>query len=1187
MNIKGLATIKAIYPDGSEETLYKDECNDICWPTFRNFFSVLSGSLGIPTKRDSLSEVSTSAWRWRIFYGNNDIKPTPLNAWYNEDGTANVNTDFPTYTSGVLPTDPDIVRFTATIQPPSPNPRTIRVIGIDMADDGSGTPCAVTGNGKLTILKLSTPCTQAIDVVLSVTYELYLYPNQGTTDNRVSDSFYTSIKSLLKLSCEAVNSVKILYKGPFANISSTPYDLSSLNNIGLTATPFTSTTDKRMELSSDGFFKYQANPTVTANAFGLSYTHAYTDNHANGVFAKNLYLIGGGIAAGNSNNLNYSASFFQHTRNAGDLNPVQNVYAQRNNPPGPSQDLTVNNTATMTGSPVFNYSAWVDPGLQRLVKINITGTGDVGVATYKLSVMDFIAGFVGNKWNPRTAYLPQTLTPYGEFRKVSGSGIYETAEEALTGGISYRSPDGNKFVLAASCLRNKSGINIYDIITGEKYSFNSSNGLSVTAVSDGEATTGYYYICCANTGLWRISLDRTTVEAVPSPTGFNKAFQICRKNDANDTIWVLFDGGLCKLSNPNAALGSLTWTTHNSTEGTPTFTFTGITDSNWANVTSMIIDPDNTGADSFLFVLGSISSTSSNSRLGFVWWDTTTGVAANPGAGGISWSFSGGWTLANLLTHSDHIRCSDGRWFASGATITNPNSRISHFTYAATNLQTNYFTARNAERMNPVTINGVKGMISCSAYAGATPYTGYFIKNTTFSTIPNAHVINASSAYVEFFLRNGSSSFVANIEADYARGASLNGNLLYLPVSNMFFTAEPVVPCYGVTPFLLDPNHSKYGVYKAAFWKDYGWDGSAWVLNHTGSKTVNSSNEIISVIDNMGLSFANGVSGTSFVANEWFIVAIGAGVFKDNGLTYNYSFTYSLYPTKQISLTGNVPQTPLGPLVDEPVTFSPLVPDLTSTGFSSSAPQTTIIQNKGMVVSKPNTTGNNSVLVADQLIPASTVFDFRFKFLNLNANGSSIDQKFGLATGTGTYTYGVHFRYNRLSGVLAVYNNNTLLETVVNPSLDDVFKIERNGSNAVVAYQNGVALHAAVTSSSQFVILADAYTNSIAWGWWDMKLTYTENRRVMRVGSAVGNTGSYSPKFSSLTYSSLPGDAKVLIGSGSPITAVLEYTSAGVAVTGTGKVKVCPGAGWLIFHDSEADNPVSGNVTAHFILNNL
>ena len=99
-------------------------------------------------------------------------------------------------------------------------------------------------------------------------------------------------------------------------------------------------------------------------------------------------------------------------------------------------------------------------------------------------------------------------------------------------------------------------------------------------------------------------------------------------------------------------------------------------------------------------------------------------------------------------------------------------------------------------------------------------------------------------------------------------------------------------------------------------------------------------------------------------------------------------------------------------------------------------------------------------------------------------------------------------------------------------------------------------------------------------------MTYTEARRVLRLGSAVGSTGSYSPKFSSLTYSSLPGDVTVNIGSGTPLTAILDYTSAGVALTGTGRVKVCPGAGWLIFHDSESANPVSGTAVAHFVLNN-
>ena len=105
-------------------------------------------------------------------------------------------------------------------------------------------------------------------------------------------------------------------------------------------------------------------------------------------------------------------------------------------------------------------------------------------------------------------------------------------------------------------------------------------------------------------------------------------------------------------------------------------------------------------------------------------------------------------------------------------------------------------------------------------------------------------------------------------------------------------------------------------------------------------------------------------------------------------------------------------------------------------------------------------------------------------------------------------------------------------------------------------------------------------------GWHSIKLTYTENRRVVRVGNSGASTGSYAANFSSLTSNTVTGDTKVFIGSGSPLEAVLDYTTAGVALVGTGRVKVAAGAGWLIFHDSEAANPISGYAKAHYVLTN-
>lgn len=1182
MNIVGLATIVAIDEIGKETVLYTDECNDICWQSFRHAF-ISNTDIELPKRRDTAKEVIVSTSRWKLFYGSSDIKTSPLNSWYPADGTVNVSTDYPVYVTGTLLTDPDKMTFRATIPAPVGSPRTINVIGLDITNSGSSRDMTSLTGGHLTILKLSTPCTQAVNVTLVVTYDLYLYPAQAVFDNRISSENYRYLKEVLKYVCDNVG-VNHIFHG-IRDFNYTPYDLNNIPSFGITGIFNTTAISSDGELTSDGMLR--ANPLIEVTANAIRYSLTFTDNATVGLFIKNSVMVGGGYL-NTDNRTHTTALFYQSVRGDTDTNPVQNVYGQRNSPPGPSQDLTVNNTATMTGNPVFNTTNWVDPKYQKMVKLNITGTGGLGVATYNISVMNFIAGFAGNKWIPRTALLPQPLVAQGYFRKATNDAIYESLDDAISGGITYRTNAAGTHVLAASCLRTKTGVSIYEVLSGKKFSFNSANGLAVTAVSDGEISGGYYYITCANTGLWRINNALDTVELVSSPTGTDKAYQICKMNDANGSLWVLFDGGLCRLTNPSAGLGSLSWVTHNSTSGTPTFTYAGITDNNWANVTAMIVNPDNTSVYQFLFVTGTLTAgdASGNFRKGFVWWDTSTGVASNPSTSGVPYSgFSAAlWTPTNLLNISDQIRCCANKWFVSGTTRLSVTTIGYYFSYGVGGL--NSFTITNGTywRYVPATINGVTGLFTTGAAVSGNNIPGLFISATAITALAGSTTLTQASSNIEFVFRSGANSFVTNMETASLLQGNLATVLTYLPQVNMLFSAEYSPNSYGVTPFILPPTHAKYATYKGAFWKEYGWDGINWVADNTGSKTITGSNEFLPFLDNLGVYFANGVSGTSFVAGEWFIFAIGNGIFKDNGVTYTANIAYSLYPTKEISITGNLPTTPMGALTDEPVTFSLLTPNRTSTVFDGVSTYAT--QNKGIIFSKPSTTGVNSQLVADQLIPASSQFDLRFKWASLAIAGTATTQTYGLYTGTGTYTAGVHFRFSRSTGALTVYNNNTLLATVASPDINGICRIVRDASNNIISYYNGVALHSAVNSTSQFVIIADAADNAYGQGWWDMELTYTEARRVMRIGSAVGSTGSYSPKFSSLTYSSLPADVKVYIGSGTPLTAILDYTSAGVALSGTGRVKVCPGAGWLIFHDSEPANPVSGRAVAHFVLNN-
>ena len=1197
MRLKTEVSIEIIEEDGTRRPHGPPDCNDIAWGTLRSWFinqPSAAATWSFPTKRDVTTQNSNGN-RWYLYYGTKDVKQTYVNGYYNMDAQVQVDQDTPTFAAGATSNDPAIVTFTAVIAAPVGSPRTIRALGLDFNNVSTSVINDVTGM-KFSILRLTTPCVQTTSQTLAVTYRLFLYPTQAPSNQRAPSRLWEDVLTLFQSMANAVASTAITVNVANAFVIGSSYKLDNLSPCAISGPPpdgAQSYQNAGRELSDYGVgSRNNAAYSCYTNAMSYQFTHDTTDSYATGAFIKTILSVGGGLLS--STGTPTRRVQFYDDAVPGLTSPLQNIFAQRNAPPGPFQDLTVGNTATMSGTITLDPSTWTDPGYQVLAKFNVTASGDAGIATYTVETFMFIAGFAGNRWIPRTAFLPQKLTDPSYIRRPTNEAVYEQYPYNMIGGTSYRSPDGFRYVMAADCTRTQAGIAVYDILAGSKKIFNASSSpaLPVTAVADGEVAKGFIFVACANTGLWRINAALDTVEQIASPTGTNKAYQIAVKEDAANTLWVLFDGGLCKLTNPDAAVGSLSWTIHNSTQGSPLFSMAGITDNNWANVASMVINPTATD-NQFLFVSAGYPDTTGNYRKAYVWWNTSGSGAAYPTTNGLSLSgFT--WNLTNLLRQSDAIVCVGDQWLLPMCnSVSNSGTDIYRCSFGAASLNATTFSYLRP-RPYVAKINGQRGVMVGVGNNTSDGGTALFVKDTVISTIPSGTTLTSASAYVEFAARNGNTTAIVNIESNNTISIGMISRpLVYLPNSNMFFTHESHAggnnDCYGVTPFMLPTTHSKYATYKDAFWKKYGWDGSNFVLGNTNGRPIHTSPAQLSMLDNMSVSFTNGSSGTSFVNGEWFITVIGLGVSKDNGTSYTYRMNLTYDACAKLTINTTVPQTPLGLRTDEPVTFMPSTPDQASTTNIYNA--TACIQNKGIIACHSSTGsdgGANTNLIADQLIPASTDFDFRFKWISFaGSTSASYYKALGIATGTGTYTYGLHFRYNASSGNLEVYNNTTLVNTITNPSVDAVCRIARVGST-ITAYYDGTSM-GSVTSSSQFVIMTRS-GGGIAneSGWWDMKLTYTEARRVLIVGTAGSpGTGYYNSKFAGLISNTVSAANQVYIGSGSPLTAIMDYTTAGVALTSTGRVKVAAGAGWLIFHDSEAANPVTGYAHATYMLNNF
>lgn len=1194
MNIRGIAELKLISPDGVEMPVGGVEENDICWTVLRTLF--LNDSTP-PTARDVTSQGNGSVSRWVMFYGTEDLYPTPLNCWYSKTAEVNVDVNTPYWTDAPVITDPDTVTFTASIPGPTTGQgsRVIQVIGLRPIFT-AGVYNALTAN--LTLLKLSSPCTQPENFTLVVTYRLFLYPTTASYHPRVSNIPYETLRRLLKRCCQAVNSVSLTCSGMYEFSGSTAYDLDTLDTFALAQYGVGSITQGH-ELSDNGF---HAPNSGGASAYGnlrirhnvLTLPRAYDAAHATtlGCFVK-YHTLGGGNQALTSEGVKRIVGYNEAL--PGVTEPLQSVYQQRATPPGPFQDLTIGNTGVSSGTVSFDTSAWVDPLHQKLFRVRIASGGDLASpATYVVDVHSFIGGFVGNRWIPRSAALPHALPGDDHhFRKTAYEAAYET--NVLLGGTAFRG-NSTQYVLAADCSRSKPGFAIYDLLTGKKHIYNSASPVTFggTAVADGVVAKDYYYVACANTGLWRLSPDRLTLEHIPTPVGggLEKAYQLCIKHDAANTLWVLFDGGLCQLSNPDALVGALSWTVYNPASGTP-FSFTGITDGNWDKVTAMVIDPDNLADDQFLFMTaGPVALSASGYRHGFVWWKTSTGGnGVNPSTFGIDILALASWSTASLLPISDQLRCSNGRWSLSRCTPSGTTPGIYHWVYGANTLNALYYHTKASApaRAVPAAINGIAGYITSESpiTVAGNGSCGQFVQTTALATITNGSALTTANAALEFHLREGSISTGGVLENGFIQYGDLASVLCYLPGCNLFFTYESYIGAYAVTPFMLQPTHAKYATYKDAFWKTYGWDGSAWSLGLGTGRPIHATSETLPGLDGAKVSFADGTS-PSFITNEWWTSILGKGLMKDNGTTYNFTLSFSLEPTETVAVSGTVPQTPLGTLVDEPVTFFPDDPARSEDYITATIGPAVFAQQKGLLIHHPDNTSTYVNLYSDQLIPASTDFDLRFKWITYPILGSTTldDLKaFGIATAVASPAFVVYFAYDSSTDQLRVYNSagTVLGSAITNPAHGAECRITRVGTT-VRTYFDGVEIGTGITSgvTGSYLVRSRGSQYSYDTGYYDIKLTYTEARRVLRVGSAGVPSGSYSPRFLGLTMYNT-GDTRLTIGSGPGLSAVLEYTGAATAITGTGKVKVAPGAGWLIFHDAEPANPVTGVTLAHYL----
>jgi len=83
-------------------------------------------------------------------------------------------------------------------------------------------------------------------------------------------------------------------------------------------------------------------------------------------------------------------------------------------------------------------------------------------------------------------------------------------------------------------------------------------------------------------------------------------------------------------------------------------------------------------------------------------------------------------------------------------------------------------------------------------------------------------------------------------------------------------------------------------------WESWGWNGSAWVKDHSGVKTTHADSQPI--LDGLSISFQNGQAGVSFQSQDFYTIPVCHGVLGDNARLIEHYVTFSASEISQGNL---------------------------------------------------------------------------------------------------------------------------------------------------------------------------------------------------------------------------------------------------------------------------------------------
>lgn len=823
--------------------------------------------------------------------------------------------------------------------------------------------------------------------------------------------------------------------------------------------------------------------------------------------------------------------------------------------------LDASNFAQGTGK-VVPVSTTEPDGLDSYYFIDITNSGNAGTATYKFRRRPLV-GFVGNTYQEASnrGLFAGTRIKIGQDKFYHSIGnikgffhpsITETWRTTSTQGLPKLAASGDSYnvvygpmpINASSidpyvwfmrvrnveaCGIQQDGMSLYHCgkNTYKTLDATTSPALPVTKIYQVhiDAITGEFYVACSQTGLWKINSTWTTVTQITTPA--TSDLTRCYGVQANNSeIFAVYSDGLFRSTNAGSS-----WVKYD-------------------GASSPVCDINYNGNMVFNQTRGlRVDFASANRNMLFVkaYMDQTLAEGHNDHKKfrGVWWSLLGTPTwidylhiglttkrpiMPNLIG-ADSIGIVDGKFYIqgwSGSYYSAFGQGGSNYSGQALYISEVVFGATTTARS--ISVPGVTGPISQ-------------FQSYNHGGDIRAVVLNQWQDRIVSLVTFGTSATYLSTAIDYTNSFSCNGfyavflknNLVMNFSGGAYGSADVGSSTQWNVCSLTKGNNTVNGT---APWIDmiqesYGWDGSNWVLGHSGSKVVHLTSEPL--MDGVNISFQNGGAGTSFVNTDYYTFGHCLGILKDNATTMSYSYsTYSAPLVKDVIQAGTIG------LANYATKFTGVKGNVIGyAGVSGSffrntdgSYSVTTLGAANILQAFARTCNFIDCFRVSMEIDTNTSGNFKVGLFNVGIAGRASISVSGSVGSGFTFSSDIDFNY----GSSTVSHGSC--------AVGDILSLERLGSNTLIK-KNGTTIRT----------ISETYTNEMGVGIMGLGTNQLSRTPVIYVGASsptiygakLGNQGSethtFSKHFAELDVDH-PGTLNEVLIDGSPATLIFSETTA-------------------------------------------